>query len=178
MATYYFTKWVKVIPTKFANENVVIEFLESNILSHFGCPRKIITDNAPDFKSKKMVASCEKYNITLGNSIPYYPQGNGLVKSSNKSLVSIIKKLLQENKKSWYNKLTLALWADRVSTKRALGMSPFKVVYGTNAVFPSSLGNPVMNLLQEEESEPNHAQRRIYQMIHLQKTREELYSKT
>jgi len=109
-----------------------------------------------------MVAFCESYNITLGHSTPYYPQGNGLVESSNKSLVTIIKKHLQENKKAWHNKLTLALWANRVSTKRALGMSPFEVVYGVDVVFPSSLGKPVVKLLQEEDLEPNHAQGRIY----------------
>lgn len=50
IATYYFTKWFKAIPTKLANENVVIQFLETNILSQFGCPRNIITDNTPAFK--------------------------------------------------------------------------------------------------------------------------------
>jgi len=48
--TYYFTKWIESIPTRNANTNVVIEFLEENILARFGCPRKIITDNAPAFK--------------------------------------------------------------------------------------------------------------------------------
>jgi hypothetical protein len=35
----------------------------------------------------------------LGHSTAYYPQGNGLAESSNKTLVNIIKKTLQENKK-------------------------------------------------------------------------------
>lgn len=29
---------------------VIIQFLESNILSRFGCPSKIITDNVAAFK--------------------------------------------------------------------------------------------------------------------------------
>jgi hypothetical protein len=37
-ATDYFTKWVEAIPTKRATESVVIDFLEDNILSRFGCP--------------------------------------------------------------------------------------------------------------------------------------------
>jgi len=73
--------------------------------------------------------------------------------------------------------LTFALWADRVSIKRALGLSPFELVYGTNAVFPTSLGIPVMNLLHEQETKINHAQRRINQMIQVHQTREEVYNK-
>jgi len=81
-------------------DTVIISFLENNILSRFGCPNKLITDNATAFKSKRMVEFCHKYYIILGHSITYHLQGNGLVESSNKSLVNIIKKLLEINKKS------------------------------------------------------------------------------
>jgi len=42
-------------------------------------------------------------------------------------------------------------------------------------VFPSSLGLPVIKILQELQVEPNSIQRRINQTIHLQETKEEIY---
>jgi hypothetical protein len=45
-STDYFTKWVEAIPTTRETNSVVIDFLEENILSRFGYPRKIVTDNA------------------------------------------------------------------------------------------------------------------------------------
>jgi hypothetical protein len=125
-----------------------------------------------------MIEFCSKYQITLGHSTTYYPQGNGLAESSNKSLVNIIKKMLQDNKKSWHNKLVHALWADRLTTKRSIGMSPYQLVYGMDVVFPTSLGVPVMKLLQEVQVEPNDIQRRINQTIQLQQSREEVYNQT
>jgi hypothetical protein len=86
--------------------------------------------------------------------------------------------MLQENKKSWHNKLVHALWADRLTTKRSIGMSPYQLVYGTDVVFPTSLGVPIMKLLQEVQVEPNDIQRRINQMIQLQQSREEVYNQT
>ena len=83
--------------------------MEINILSIFGCPTKIITDNATSFGSKRMVEFYHRYQITLGHSTAYYPHGNGLAESSNKILVNIIKKLLEDNKKSWHTKLVHAL---------------------------------------------------------------------
>jgi len=71
---------------------MIIQFLEGNVLSRFGCPHKIVIDNDVAFKSNKMIEFCHKYKITLGHSTTYYPQGNGLAESSNKSLVNIIKK--------------------------------------------------------------------------------------
>ena len=75
-------------------------FLEENILSRFGCPRRIVTYNAMAFKSKKMIIFFHKYHINLNHSTTYYPQGNGIAESSNKILVRIIKKLLEDKKRS------------------------------------------------------------------------------
>ena len=119
-----------------------------------------------------MVEFCHKYKITLGHSTAYYPQGNGLAESSNKSLVNIIKKFLEDKNKSWHTKLVHALWADRFTLKKSIGMSPYQLVYGIDAIFPTSLGVPVMKLIQEVQSEDNDMIRRINQTIHLQQTKE------
>jgi hypothetical protein len=76
--TNYFTKWVEAIPTRNATDLVVINFLEKNILSRFGYPQNIVTDNAQAFKSMVMVSLFQKYNIVLGHYTTYYPKGNGL----------------------------------------------------------------------------------------------------
>ena len=49
----YFTKWVEAIPTMRANDVVIMDFLKNNILSRFGCPRILVTDNEPAFNSRK-----------------------------------------------------------------------------------------------------------------------------
>ena len=94
-ATDFFTKWVEAIPTRNATDKVIIDFIQENILSRFACPKKLLTDNAQDFKSKAMVAFCEKNEIILKHSTTYYPQGNGLVESTNKSIIQNVKKLLK-----------------------------------------------------------------------------------
>jgi hypothetical protein len=45
-STYYFTKWIESIPPKNTTDKVIMTFLEGNIFSRFGCPRKMITDNS------------------------------------------------------------------------------------------------------------------------------------
>jgi hypothetical protein len=171
-ATNYFTKWIEAVPTTQATNVVIIQFLEDNILSRFICPIKIITDNATTFKSKKIDKVCSDYNITLGHSTSYYPQGNGLVESSNKRLVRIIKKLLQDNKNAWHKKLIHALWADKITPKRSIATSPFQIVYGTEAIFPTALGLLVMRLLHEQDAETYATRRRKDELISVQQTKE------
>jgi transposase InsO family protein len=153
-ATYYFTKWIEAIPTRSASHKVIISFLE-DIIARFGCPSRIVTDNATSFKAEPLIHFCEKFRIKLIHSTPYYPQGNGLAESSNKSLIKIIKRLLEDNKKSWDSKLKFSLWADRVTTKISLSISPFQLVYGTEAVFPSQLALPMEKFFQDYQGEPD-----------------------
>jgi hypothetical protein len=93
-----------------------------------------------------MVNLCQKYNIVLGHSKTYYPQGNGLVESSNETLMTIIKKVLTKNKKAWHIHLKYALWVNQIDTKKSIGMSHFQIVYGTDVVLPINLSLPVMKL--------------------------------
>ena len=73
-------------------------------------------------------------------------------------------------------KLKYALWADRVCIEGSIGTSPYELVYGAEAIFPTSLGVHVMKLLQGLEEEPNEIKRRINQLIYLQEKREEVYN--
>jgi transposase InsO family protein len=120
--------------------------LEENILSRFGCPHKIGTDNTQDFKPMAMINFCQKYNIVLGHSTSYYPQGNGLAESSNKILMTIIKKILIEIKKSWHIHLKYALWENQIGINKSIGMSPFQLVYGTDVILPSNISLLVMKI--------------------------------
>jgi hypothetical protein len=151
--------------------------LEENILSRFGFPQKIVTDNAQAFKSMAMVTFGQKYNIVLGHYTAYYPQGNGLDESSNKSLMNIIKKVLTENKKAWHVHLKYALWVNRIITNKSIGMSPFQMVYGTNGILPINLSLPMMKLWQDAKEEPNDVTRRMNQIIEFQQNKVEVNDK-
>jgi transposase InsO family protein len=166
------------MPTRNATDKVILNFLETTIFSRFGCPSKLVTDNAQEFKSKAMIDLCGSHNISLTHSTPYYPLGNGLAESSNKTLVGIIKTSLTENKKFWDSKLKYSLWADRINTKKSLETSPFHLVYGISVFFPTQLGIPVLKFLQEDIEEPNDIQRRIFQIIEVQQRREALDQRT
>ena len=110
-------------------------------------PAKIIMDNGLCFVSSKMSSFYFKYGIVLSHSSNYYPQGNGLAKSSNKNLMTIIKKIVGDNKKDWDIKIKLALWADKVTNKSSTRRSPFELVYGLDVTLPIHLKLPVYQLL-------------------------------
>jgi transposase InsO family protein len=78
----------------------------------------------------------ELYKIKLLNSSPYYAQANGQAESSNKTLIKLIKKKIEENPRRWHEVLSEALWAHRISRHGATKVTSFELVYGQEAVLP------------------------------------------
>ena len=115
-------------------------------------PTKITTDNAKAFSSAKISSFCFEHGISLSHSSNYYPQGNGQAESSNKNLMTIVKKIVGENKKAWDSKIKYALWADRITKKASIGKSPFELVNGLDVQLLVHLRLPVHGLLQSSIS--------------------------
>jgi hypothetical protein len=61
--------------------------------------------------------------------------------------------------------------------KRSIGISPFQLVYGTEAIFPSHLSIPVAKFLQDHQEEPDDMIRRIHQLVEVQQAREQVMSR-
>jgi hypothetical protein len=66
--------------------------LNSNIITRFGIPECLVFDNASYFLSLEMSDFGLGKGIKLKYSASFYPQGNGLVESTNKNMIKIIKR--------------------------------------------------------------------------------------
>jgi transposase InsO family protein len=114
----------------------VIEFITEHIIHRFGIPQTLTIDQGASFMSKEVREFTELYRIKLLNSSPYYAQANGHAESSNKTLISLIKKKISDHHKHWHKILSETSWAHRISKHRATKVSPFELVYGQEAVLP------------------------------------------
>jgi transposase InsO family protein len=135
--TYYFTKWIEVVPLKNSKDEQVISFLEINIFSRFALPLEIIMDNGPTFISTKLTKFLAKLGVKHFTSSSYYPQVNWQAESTNKTLVRIIKRLIEDKPRQWHTLLTYALWASHITTKVSTGCTPFQLVYGQESILPT-----------------------------------------
>jgi transposase InsO family protein len=111
VATDYFTKWTEAIPLKNVTHKEVTEFITAHNIHRFGIPQTLTTDQGTSFISKEVREFVASYGIKLLNSSPYYAQANGQAESSNKTLVKLIKKKIEDNPRRWlYGLITLKLW--------------------------------------------------------------------
>jgi IS30 family transposase len=94
----------------------VIHFISEYIIHRFGTPQTLTMDQGSSFMSHQVCEFAESLKIKLLSSLPYYAQANGQGESSNKTLIKLIKKKIEENPKRWLEVLSEALWAPHLQT--------------------------------------------------------------
>ena len=87
VAVDYVSKWIEAIPCKTNDHRLVLRFLKENIMSRFGTPRAIISDEGTHFCNKYFEVLMKKYGITHKVATPYHPQTSGQVEVSNREIV-------------------------------------------------------------------------------------------
>jgi transposase InsO family protein len=134
-----FTKWPEATPVVKINKQSVVKFIKS-IIYRFRVPNQIITDNGSQFTSGAFQGYCEYLGIQICYVSPAHPESNGQVERAN---VEILKGLntrtydgLKKHDKKWIDELPCALWGNRTSLSRAMGETPFFMVYGAEVVLP------------------------------------------
>jgi hypothetical protein len=93
----------------------------------------------------------ELYKIKLLKSSPYYAQANGQAESSNKTLIKLIKKMIEENPRRWHEVLFEALWSHRTSRHGATKVTPFELVYGQESMLPIEVNLDAYRLAKQND---------------------------
>jgi hypothetical protein len=134
LAIDYFTKWVEAIPLKKVTSENMVEFVKEHIIYRFGIPQTITIDQGAQFVSSEFREFAESMGIKLFNSSPYYAQANGHAKASNKIMIKLIQKKIDQKPRRWHSVLNAALWAYRMAPHGATKTSPYELVYGHHVV--------------------------------------------
>ena len=114
----------------------VKKFLWKNIVTRFGIPHTLISDNGLQFDNKSFRRYYCELEITNRYSTLVYPQGNKQAEAVNKVIVSGLKKMLDDAKGRWVDELSHVFWTYRTTPHRSTGETPFSMSYGTEAVIP------------------------------------------
>ena len=109
VGTDYFTKWIEAEPLANIRDVDAKKFVWKNIVTRFGVPHTLISDNGLQFDSKSFNRYCCNLGITNRYSTPTYFQGNGQAEIVNKVIVNGLKKKLDDAKGKWVEELSHVL---------------------------------------------------------------------
>ena len=97
-----FTKWHESLAVKNIDKNSAVKFLRG-IISRFGVPSRIITDNGTQFTNALFEAYCEDMGIKVCYASSHHPLSNAQAERANAKIHRGLKTWTFENLKN-YNK--------------------------------------------------------------------------
>ena len=94
------------------------------------------SDQGSNLNSEVITSLCKQLGIERTRTTAYHPQANGQVERFNRTLESMLSKVISENQKDWDIHLPKALFAYRTAIPESTGFTPFLVNYGRSATLP------------------------------------------
>ena len=74
--TDHFTKFAIAVPTKYQKAQTVAEALWDNLISIYGWPERLHSDQGRHFQAKVIAELCKLGGVEKSRTLPYHPQGN------------------------------------------------------------------------------------------------------
>jgi hypothetical protein len=137
-----FTKWIKVKPAASITTAKAVEFIKE-IMYMFGVHNNIITNSGTQFTVREFKDFCADLGIKINYASVSHPQSNGQVERSNCMILQGLKPVIFDRLKSyarkWVKELPSVLWALRTTLSRAMGHTPFSLVYRSEAMLPTKV---------------------------------------
>lgn len=143
--TTRFTMWIPA-SQKWKSSDF-IKAIVASWMSFFGRPRIVRSDNGPTFVSEAWVSYWRNAGCIVSHCSPYYPQGNGIVERSFRTLKDRLRSLQEDDRfTSWVDMLPYIQGAANSLSRVSLGgRSPAEVTFGFSPrweCLPSAVGFP------------------------------------
>lgn len=95
----YYSKFMEITPlNRLYSTNIIVAL--KMIFSRFGIPKRLVTDNGPQFTSEDFVNFSKSWEFEHVTSSPHYPRSNGLVER-NVQTIKLIMMKSQESGEDW-----------------------------------------------------------------------------
>ena len=118
----------------------------NEFVSRYGCPKRVHSDQGGCFVGEVIKVTCEMLGIDRSKTTSFHPQANSIVERTNRSLLNMFAKLLENHQhEEWDRNLPLLLLGLRSQVHPSLGVSPYCVLFGREPRLPVQIeiGEPV-----------------------------------
>jgi transposase InsO family protein len=103
----------------------------------FGMPKAITVDNGTQFDAETFKTFCSQIGTKIHFASVRHPESNGLVERANGIIITgIIKSIFNQPKGKWSDEFIKVVWNHNTIVSRSTGFTPFKLLFGDEAITP------------------------------------------
>jgi transposase InsO family protein len=157
VAVEYFSKWVEAKPLATITSVTVQKFFWRIIVCRFGVPKAITVDNGTQFDAEAFKDFCDRIGTKIHFASVRHPESNELVERANGIIMTGIMKLIfNQPRGKWPDELIKVVWSHNTTTSRATGFTPFKVLFGDEAITPEEAKTGSIRTIASAEDEVDY----------------------
>uniref|UniRef100_A0A8C5QSI0 Gypsy retrotransposon integrase-like protein 1 n=3 Tax=Leptobrachium leishanense TaxID=445787 RepID=A0A8C5QSI0_9ANUR len=156
----YATRYPEAMPLRNSSAKSIAKELVL-MFSRVGIPKEILTDQGTPFMSRVMRELCKVMGIKQLRTSVYHPQTDGLVERFNKTLKSMLRKVIDKDGRNWDLLLPYLMFSIREVPQASTGFSPFELLYGRH---PRGLLDVVKETWEQETTPYRSVVEHISQM--------------
>lgn len=130
------TKYFIAVPLHDSSATEVAKALVNNVISIYGIPRIISSDQGSHFCNKVIQGMSRIFKIEKLCSTAFHPESQGSVERSHSSLIEYLKMYMSDCN-DWPEWLPLACFSFNTSCHESSGYSPYELLYGRKPIVPS-----------------------------------------
>ena len=132
----HYSGWAEGYPILRKSNECVWEKLRNDYVPRHGSPVAFIMDNGSEFKGKPFEQWLKGNAIKVYRTTPYNPAANGKTERLNRTLKTMIAKLVNGERSQWAEQLPVALQAYRSTVSTVTGYTPFFLHHARPARVP------------------------------------------
>jgi hypothetical protein len=142
VAIDYLTKCVEVAAVPDTSTCHVIPFIQDNIIHRHSNPKRLVTDQGPEFSSREFDAEISEWRIDHSPATPKHQKTNGLCARLNKTAAVAMAAYLNTKHPDWDTKLQGAALAVNTVRQPTTEVTPLEMVYGIRPVIAQEIKFP------------------------------------
>ena len=159
------TKFALAKPVSKASAESVIKFLYE-IISIYGCPKKISCDNGTHFKNADFQNTCKQLGIKLQFSSTYCAASQGGTEKFNHTLCKSLTHYTNEKRNNWSDYVKFVVFSyNTTPVTRFNGLSPYFILYGQQPNLPEENKLGINTKQKKDRSEEIRELRKIREEI-------------
>jgi hypothetical protein len=152
----YFSKWIEAKPLATITSVTVQKFFWQNIVCRFGVPKAITVDNGTQIDAETFKEFCDQIGTKIHFASVRHPESNGLVERANGIIMTGIMKLIfNQPRGKWPEELIKVVWSHNTTVSRSTGFTPFKLLFGDEAITPEEAKTGSIRTTASTEDEAN-----------------------
>jgi transposase InsO family protein len=136
VATDAFSKWVELVAIPEKSAEVVAEAVFNRWICRFACPREVVTDRGREFCSRLSEELWRRLDVAHKKTSAYHPQTNTSAESFNRTLIRILRALLDDPDGDWETLLPVVMLTYNTRVHSSTRASPFFLTYLRDPALP------------------------------------------